>query len=277
MRLVRVVIALAAFCGVNLFFLGLANTSFGVARMQLLPALLAGNALAAAAVAAATLAFGRVYCSTVCPLGTLQDVAFRLRRAVSGRKLRLGFAPPLNGLKIACLAAAAAAVAFGCAAFAGLLDGYAWYGRIAAFLFRPLAQHASNAASDFLAARGVYTVFRQEIAVAGVGACVSAGLFLAGIFALAAARGRAFCNTVCPTGTILALLARKSAMQIAFSEKDCVKCGICAALCKSRCIDVKNAKVDQARCVRCFDCIGACPKSALSYSPAFCKKTPSAR
>ena len=46
-----------------------------MAKVQLLPAVLAVNAGVVAALVLLTLLFGRVYCSVICPLGVFQDVA----------------------------------------------------------------------------------------------------------------------------------------------------------------------------------------------------------
>lgn len=57
-------------------FTGTLHAWFGwMARVQLLPAVLAVNVAVVAALLVLTLLFGRVYCSVICPLGVFQDVA----------------------------------------------------------------------------------------------------------------------------------------------------------------------------------------------------------
>lgn len=106
-KVLRVVLALAAFAGINLFLLGLAGGCGWLAKAQLLPALLAGNAIAAAAVAAITLVCGRVYCSVLCPLGVLQDGLARLLP----RRKGTGCSAPRWGLRIAVFVASVGAAA----------------------------------------------------------------------------------------------------------------------------------------------------------------------
>ncbi|MDO5309170.1 MAG: 4Fe-4S binding protein [Planctomycetia bacterium] len=51
-----------------------------LAKIQLLPAILAGSLLVCAALIVLTLLLGRLYCSVICPLGILQDVIARVAR-----------------------------------------------------------------------------------------------------------------------------------------------------------------------------------------------------
>jgi hypothetical protein len=72
--------AAAVFIGLNLFFLGFAEGTGGLARIQFAPACMAFNLVAAGAVAAVTMLAGRIYCSVVCPLGVFQDIVLWLRK-----------------------------------------------------------------------------------------------------------------------------------------------------------------------------------------------------
>jgi len=264
-KALRVVLALAAFVGVNLFLLGFAGGCGWLAKAQLLPALLAGNAVAAAAVAALTLVCGRVYCSVLCPLGVLQDGLARLlpRRRAAARD---AFAAPRWGLRIAVLVASVAAGLLGAVALAALFDGYSLYGRFATHLLKPLAQEVNNFAAWVCVQQGHACVFREEVFVRGVCGLVVA---VAGLVLLAGcvwAGGRVFCNTLCPTGTLLACLSKRPLLRIRIDADACVKCGLCARACKAHCIDVRGGAVDDARCVRCFNCLGACGKGAIRWT-----------
>ncbi|MBU4002133.1 MAG: 4Fe-4S binding protein, partial [Proteobacteria bacterium] len=81
----RVVISLVFFSGMAVLFLDLsfsipARYSGSLTSLQLVPSLLkfiSGAGFAAAGfifILCLTLIFGRVYCSSICPLGTLQDI-----------------------------------------------------------------------------------------------------------------------------------------------------------------------------------------------------------
>ena len=80
-------------------------------------------------------------------------------------------------------------------------------------------------------------------------------------------RGRLFCNTICPVGTLLGEISRISVFKIKFDENKCTRCGKCAGICKSECINIKDYKIDHSRCVVCFNCLDICPESALSLKP----------
>ncbi len=54
-------------------------------------------------------------------------------------------------------------------------------------------------------------------------------------------------------------------LQIAYSEKKCISCGICASVCKSGCHKIINGEhvFDRQNCIACMKCVDACP-SALT-------------
>lgn len=78
LRKIRIAAAAVFFTMITLLFLDFTGTLhawFGwMARVQLLPAVLAVNVAVVAALLVLTLLFGRVYCSVICPLGVFQDV-----------------------------------------------------------------------------------------------------------------------------------------------------------------------------------------------------------
>ncbi len=78
LRLARVVIAACVFLALTAFFLDfndkISPNVVWLAKFQFIPALLAGSFFIFMALVLATLAFGRVYCSIICPLGIFQDV-----------------------------------------------------------------------------------------------------------------------------------------------------------------------------------------------------------
>ncbi len=263
LKVLRVLFALAWFSALNLMFFGVLGGCGFLAKAQLLPALLGLNLVAVGVVAAVTLVFGRIYCSTVCPMGVLQDVVNRLARTCGRRPS--GWRPPQRALRISVTAAAAVAAALGSAAFAGLLDGYSLYGRIAAHLLRPLAGLVNNLVAWACVAADHPYVFREEVIVRGTCGIVVAAAGLALVAFLSWTGGRIFCNTLCPTGTLLAALSARPLVRVRIDAAKCVKCGLCARACKAGCIDHQEKKVDDSRCVRCFNCLSVCGKKAISY------------
>ena len=269
LRLVRIFFALAFFLGITALFADPTRTAFSwfgwMADLQLWPACLALS-LIALLVAVFTLVFGRVYCSVVCPLGVMQDLAIRIR----GIFARRGFAVGVNGFSKpqAILRALIAAVFFS-GGFLGLhfawLDPYAIYGRLASVTVAPLGRFVNNQAAIWSEKHGTYLAMTMENVLPPTAFIVFAASLAALVFALAVWKGRFWCNVVCPVGAVLGLLARFAWLRPRIDEKSCVGCKMCERRCKGRCIDIASKKIDASRCVACYDCSAVCPKEAVKW------------
>ena len=108
LAVVRRCLALVFFLGITLLlcdFTGVLHTWLGwMAKVQLLPAVLALNFVTVAVLVILTLIFGRVYCSVICPLGVMQDLINRLSASRKGKKYRLSYSPAKNWLRYGLLA-----------------------------------------------------------------------------------------------------------------------------------------------------------------------------
>ena len=215
-----------------------------------------------------TLLIGRGYCSSLCPLGTLQDlVTFAAKRA---RVLRLRFRRPHTWLRVVVAVAALALWLAGSALLFGLLEPYTVSHRglaSAAALIegrrsrQPPLTSLPAAVGDEPSEPGV-----SPRPVDGLVALLAGLLILAAVLAAAAGKGRFFCNTLCPAGALLAAAGRHSLLRIRFDASACTSCGRCARVCPARCIDSAGKRVYTGSCVLCFDCLSACPSGALRYS-----------
>ena len=87
--------------------------------------------------------------------------------------------------------------------------------------------------------------------------CVAASVFIY----------RPFCKYICPLGAIYALFQKVSLVRMRFDEKKCVDCGACARVCKMN-VDPRKTP-NSAECIRCRDCLNACPTCALSMGVGF--------
>jgi len=246
-----------------------------LAAIQFGPALrTAGAGLAAAIVLGGivfvTLAFGRVYCSTVCPLGLLQDGIARVADLVRRRIRRLRFAPANAWVRYGIFAAVLAGIGAG----AGSLvftwtDPYSHFGRIVAGLVRPLLIATNNALVPVAQLPGLSWLYRVPTFWPGPAVMLPALSLVALLAGLVAWRGRIFCNTLCPVGTALGLLARHAAFRFTIAPEACTRCGTCLDACQAQCIDLRRGRIDASRCVGCFNCLAACPEQGIGYEFAW--------
>ena len=267
LRKLRIAAAVVCFTLVTLLFLDFTGTLhawFGwLARIQFLPALLAVNVGVVAALVVATLLFGRVYCSVVCPLGVMQDGISHL----AGRrtKNRFRYSPAKTALRYTVLALFIAALAAGIGSLVALLAPYSAYGRIAQNLLAPLWGWGNNLLAYFAERIDSYAFYRTNVWVRSAATFAVAAATFALIAVLAWRNGRTWCNTVCPVGTVLGFLARFSLLRPVIDTEKCVGCNRCARNCKASCIDVEHHRIDYSRCVVCMDCIDTCHKNAIAY------------
>ncbi|MCU7495036.1 MAG: 4Fe-4S binding protein [Ignavibacteria bacterium] len=225
-----------------------------------------------------SLFFGRVYCSTICPLGTLQDLAIYFSRKFRRKKKsRFHYLKANNFLRYGFLAISVIPVFFGSMFALDLLDPYSNFGKISANLFRPVVVFLNNSAAYALEKFQNYSLYPFELRTVSLLGAVFSLFFLALVIIMSVSKGRLYCNSICPVGTLLGLLSRFSFFKIAIDQSRCKGCGICEKSCKSGCIDNKSRTVDYSRCVSCFDCFNVCPSQGIGYLKPFKKKSNSAQ
>jgi len=248
--------------------------------LQFVPSLV--NFLGAATLAAAGFAFvlgltvlcGRVYCSSICPLGTFQDLIHLAVRRRRGHRLRLRFANPRNGLRYGILAATVLLLFAGSSLLLNLLDPFSVFGRMLANLGRPLVLGLNNAAASVLEQTGVHLLYQVQWPVSAPLSIAVSLVMLVLVGVLAGRYGRLYCNTVCPVGALLGLVARFSRYQIDIDPEACKGCRLCESVCKANCIDSRRLAVDASRCVSCFNCFEVCPEEgAMRFDNRWRKKT----
>lgn len=277
LRRLRVTLAAVFFTLITLLFLdftGTLHTWLGwLAKIQFLPALLALNVGVVVALVLLTLVFGRIYCSVVCPLGVMQDVVSWISGRRKKRKFRFSYSPEKRILRYGVLALFIIAFIAGIGSLVALLAPYSSYGRIVQNIFQPVYIFGNNLMAWAAERVDSYAFYSREVWLRSLPTFIIAAITLVGIGVLAWRNGRTYCNTICPVGTILSLMARFSWFKVKVDETKCNKCGLCSRSCKSACIDFKNSKIDYSRCVVCGDCIDKCRKKALSYTHSSPKKS----
>ena len=265
LRKIRTVLAAVLFAGITLLFLDFTGTLHGwlswLAKIQLLPAVLALNVVVIVALVALTLVFGRVYCSVICPLGVLQDLLARLNR----RRNKYSYSKEVRWLRYPMLVLFIVALVAGIDLIFQLLSPYGNFGIIATTLLQPLWMLGNNVLA-FLAERmDSYTFYTVDVWVKSLPVLIVAVVLLVVLTVLSWHGGRTYCNTVCPVGTVLSLLSRYSLLKVRFKKELCGGCSLCSKNCKAACIDHKTHTVDYSRCVVCGNCIGKCNRGALVY------------
>ena len=265
LRKIRIVLAAVMFVGITLLFLdftGTLHTWLGwMAKIQLLPAVMALNVVVIVALAVLTLVFGRIYCSVICPLGILQDVLARLRR----KKNKYSYSKEVRWLRYPMLVLGVGCWVLGVGSVVQLLAPYSAFGRIATMVLQPLWMLGNNVLG-FLAERAdSYAFYTVDVWMKSLPVLIIALATLIVLAVLAWRGGRTYCNTICPVGTVLSFLARFSWLKIRFDEEKCRNCSMCSKNCKAACIDYKTHSVDYSRCVVCGNCIESCKFGALKY------------
>lgn len=215
-----------------------------MAQLQFLPAVLALNLAVIIGLVLFTLAFGRLYCSVICPLGVYQDAVAHVSVWFKKRKKNnkpYSWSKEVRWLRYGVWIFFVAALLLGVQGFVALLAPYSAYGRIITAVVPRSAW--------------VWSLPTFCIAIAT--------LLLVSI--LAWKGGRTYCNTVCPVGTTLSFFSRFALFRPVIDADKCRNCKVCEHNCKASCIDVAHHSIDYSRCVDCFNCLTDCKFGALRY------------
>lgn len=275
LKTIRRTLAFISFVGITLLFLDFTGALHGVlswlASIQLVPAVLAFNFVVVAFLLVLTLVFGRIYCSVICPLGIMQDLMARLgisvHNRVAKRKHRYAYRKALPILRYTIFVLFIGLLLTGFTSFAGLLDPYSAFGRIATNLFAPLYGWTNNLLAAVAEHYESYAFYSTDVWVKGGVSLIVAvvTLVIVGVFALTG--GRTYCNTICPVGTLLGFFSRFAWMKIVIDADRCKGCHLCEHNCKAHCIDVDTKTIDYSRCVVCGNCQKACKTGCIAYGP----------
>ncbi len=215
-----------------------------------------------------TLLFGRVYCSTLCPLGTLQDAVSRIAERKKGKR-RFLFSKPKYALHYLITAVVVAPLFAGSLVLLDTLEPFSNFGRVMNDLVRPAVVLAHNSVAWVVGRFNPYAITPlplPDISWTAVGVA-SAILFVIGY--LSWQHGRLFCNLLCPVGALLGVFSRVSLFKIAINEPKCKGCALCEKVCKAQCIHMDDRTIDFSACVSCFNCMEVCPTVGIAYESPF--------
>ena len=274
----RRVLGALVLLAITLLFLDFTGILHGwlgwLAKIQLLPAILALNLAVIVLLVVITLLFGRVYCSVICPLGIFQDVVSWLSGLRNKRGARLRFTPSkeIKWLRYGVWALFVAALVAGVSALVSLLAPYSTYGRIVTNLFQPVYRWCNNLFALLSERAGSYAFYEKSVWLKSLPTFIVTAVTFVVLIILAWKNGRTWCNTVCPVGTTLSFFSRFAMFRPVIDAGKCKNCKLCERGCKASCIDISSHSIDYSRCVDCFNCLEECKFDALHYKFAWGRK-----
>jgi polyferredoxin len=210
---------------------------------------------------ALTVAFGRVWCGWLCPLGTVVELVPGRKRA--GKKSLPGWVRMGKYVTLAVVVGAAALGSLG----PMVLDPLTIIMRPIEEIARPLVgTNAVAASAGVFVARGV---------IAEVAFLSLVPLIL--VLALNAIDRRFWCRNLCPLGGLLGLVSLLPGLRRTVDVETCTSCARCAKTCPTQAVDRSDAfSSSSAECIACMQCIDTCPTHANGYRPAAGLLTPPA-
>ena len=195
LRKIRIILASIFFVGVTLLFLdftgGIHAWLGWMAKVQLLPAVLAMNFGVVAVLLVLTLLFGRIYCSVVCPLGVMQDVISWIHGSRKKKnRYRFSYSPAKKWLRYTVLAVFIVCIIVGAHSAVALIAPYSAYGRIASNILAPIYQAGNNIFAWIAERVGSYAFYSVDVWIRSAATFAISAVTLAVIGVLAWKHGR---------------------------------------------------------------------------------------
>jgi polyferredoxin len=200
-------------------------------------------------IVAITLVFGRIFCSWMCPLGILNQLAAAIfpKKRSDEEKMAKNRPRELYDFKYYILFFLLVSAAFGSLQI-GLLDPICLTIR-------------SFSTSIFPASHELYPALYPQLNFNW--GWVIGGIFIAILLANRIIP-RFWCRVLCPLGALLGVISSFSLFRITRNLDACTNCNKCVEVCEGAA--EPQATTKQSECLMCFNCIADCPHDALSYS-----------
>jgi len=179
---------------------------------------------------------GRAYCSWVCPVNMVTDLAAWVRRKTNHEKDNL-----INATKTRNFRYVFMVILLIVSAFVGA------------------------AAFEFISPIGIFT--RGVAFALGFGWVWLLTIFLFDAFVLK----NGWCGHICPVGAMYSIVGAKSLIRVYHNKDNCTNCGECLIVCPenqvlSPVINKKSDFISGIECTNCGRCIEVCNDNALKFS-----------
>jgi MauM/NapG family ferredoxin protein len=224
-----------------------------------------------------TLFLGRVFCSFICPLGTIHHMVSWMRPALKGnRMVQANQKVPAQRIKYFLLITLLL-TALLTLNVVGLFDPISLLFRSLALAILPGTGLGLKQFFDAMAASDVKTLnyisYGGEALVSpvfGYGyAIYKTGWFIGFLFLfilfLNRIKPRFWCRILCPLGALLGVFSRFTLLRLEQDQSKCTDCKLCSRRCQGAASPMPGQDWESAECVMCFNCFSACPEGALSF------------
>lgn len=111
-----------------------------------------------------------------------------------------------------------------------------------------------------------YFVFAKSVHLAMLPTVVAGVVLSVSVLVLSYFKGRLFCTSVCPVGSVLGLISKFSPLKMSMNKDECLSCGMCERNCQASCVDSCEQEIDNENCLKCFKCMSYCSRDAIGYS-----------
>jgi NapH/MauN family ferredoxin-type protein len=205
---------------------------------SLVPKLQMSNLVISAIILLITLVFGAVFCSFVCPLGTIQEWIGKIGKKLFKGKYNTFIPQKLHNI----------------------LRYFRYLSLAAVVLLTFSAARLIFADVDPFYA--MYHFFTDEVTIGSL--IVLAVTLIGSLFV-----ERPWCKYVCPYGALLGLVGKFSLLKIRRNSQSCNSCTLCDKQCPVNIEISKHKTIGHAACIRCMDCVEddtSCTRSCLAYS-----------
>jgi len=211
---------------------------FAVLQMVFAGALISSTLLIGVAIIVAFYALiaGRAYCSWVCPVNMITDLAAWVRRVTHHEKDNIINATKTRNFRY-------------------------WF-----LVFMLITSAVVGAAAfEFISPIGIFT--RSVAFSVGFGWVWLIAIFLLDAFILK----NGWCGHICPVGAMYSVIGTKSLIRVKHDAQKCTNCGECLIVCPenqvlSPVINKKSDYIHGIECTNCGRCIEVCNDDALKFS-----------